>query len=103
MSDLESQTARGGSVVSVVACETYDLEVVRQALNGALAPLGGMRQFVRPGMRVLLKPNLLKAVHWEHGITTHPAVIQAVAELVVSIQIVAGAERRIGRAVPIDE
>ena len=34
-------------------------------------------------MRVLLKPNLLKPAHWEHGITTHPAVIQTVAELVV--------------------
>jgi uncharacterized protein (DUF362 family)/NAD-dependent dihydropyrimidine dehydrogenase PreA subunit len=33
-------------------------------------------------MRVLLKPNLLKGVGWEHGITTHPAVIQAVAEAV---------------------
>jgi uncharacterized protein (DUF362 family)/NAD-dependent dihydropyrimidine dehydrogenase PreA subunit len=41
-----------------------------------------MRRFVRPGMRILLKPNLLRAAEWDRGITTHPAIIQAVAELV---------------------
>jgi uncharacterized protein (DUF362 family)/NAD-dependent dihydropyrimidine dehydrogenase PreA subunit len=40
-----------------------------------------MRRFVQPGMRVLLKPNLLKAADWDRGITTHPSVMQVVAEL----------------------
>ena len=40
-----------------------------------------MGRFVRPGMRVLLKPNLLTAANLERAITTHPAVVQAVAEL----------------------
>jgi uncharacterized protein (DUF362 family)/NAD-dependent dihydropyrimidine dehydrogenase PreA subunit len=34
-------------------------------------------------MRVLLKPNLLSAAHPSQGITTHPALIQTVAELVI--------------------
>jgi uncharacterized protein (DUF362 family)/NAD-dependent dihydropyrimidine dehydrogenase PreA subunit len=70
------------SVVSVVACETYEPDAVRQAVVAALAPLGGMGRFVRPGMRVLLKPNLLTPADLGRAITTHPAVVQAVAELV---------------------
>ena len=68
--------------VSVLACETYELNTIRRAVTGVLAPLGGMGRFVRPGMQVLLKPNLLTASNLEQAITTHPAVVQAVAELV---------------------
>jgi len=69
-------------VVSVARCETYDLDAVRQAVMAVLAPLGGIGRFVRPGMRVLLKPNLLAAADLERAITTHPAVVQVVADLV---------------------
>jgi uncharacterized protein (DUF362 family)/Pyruvate/2-oxoacid:ferredoxin oxidoreductase delta subunit len=70
------------SVVSTVTCETYDDEAVRRALKGVLAPLGGLERFVEPGMRVLLKPNLLAATPPEEAVTTHPAVVRAVAEMV---------------------
>ena len=69
-------------IVSVVACDTYQLDAVRQAVTAVLAPLGGMERFVRPGMRVLLKPNLLRASELEQAIITHPVVVEAVAELV---------------------
>jgi uncharacterized protein (DUF362 family)/Pyruvate/2-oxoacid:ferredoxin oxidoreductase delta subunit len=68
------------SIVSITACDTYDLDVVRRAVRAALSPLGGIGRFVRPGMRVLLKPNLLSAANPDRGITTHPAVVRAVAE-----------------------
>jgi len=77
-----SQQEHDSPVVSVVRCETYDLGLVRQAVVAALAPLGGIGRFVRPGMRVLLKPNLLAAADAERAVTTHPAVVQAVVELV---------------------
>lgn len=69
-------------VVSVVPCQTYDPDGVRRAVEAALAPLGGIGRFVRPGMRVLLKPNLLSAADLDRAVTTHPVVVQAVAELV---------------------
>ena len=69
-------------IVSVVACKEYDLDTVRQAVKACLEPLGGLRRFVRPGMRVLLKPNLLAAAEEERAVTTHPMVVRAVAELV---------------------
>lgn len=80
------------SVVSVVACEVYDLPVIRQAVEAVLAPLGGIARFVRPGMRVLLKPNLLSAADPLQAVTTHPAVVEAVAERVQAM----GAEVWIG-------
>ena len=49
------------------------------ALREVLAPLGGMAAFVRPGERIALKPNLLLGAAPEQAITTHPAVVAAVA------------------------
>ena len=70
------------ATVSVVACPSYAPDLVRQSVMASLAPLGGMGRFVRPGMRVLLKPNLLSAHEPERAVTTHPAIVQVVAELV---------------------
>lgn len=69
------------SIVSAVGCEAYELETVRQGVRAVLAPLGGIDRFVRPGMRVLLKPNLVRGADEERAVTTHPAVVQATAEL----------------------
>jgi uncharacterized protein (DUF362 family)/Pyruvate/2-oxoacid:ferredoxin oxidoreductase delta subunit len=70
------------TVVSIIACDTYDLPIVRRSLTAALAPLGGIGAFVRPGMKVLLKPNLLSAAGLEKAVTTHPAIVRVVGELV---------------------
>jgi len=70
------------SLVSVTACETYDLDAVHRAVKASLAPLGGMGRFVNPGMQVLLKPNLLRSADLEQAVTTHPAVVRTVSELV---------------------
>ncbi|MBN1417713.1 MAG: DUF362 domain-containing protein [Planctomycetes bacterium] len=65
--------------VSIVPCEQYDRDLVREAVRRALAPLGGAQAFARPGDRVLLKPNLLRAAAPDEAVTTHPAVIEAAA------------------------
>jgi len=41
-----------------------------------------MARFVKPGRRVLIKPNLLQASDPEKAIVTHPTVIRAVVKLV---------------------
>jgi uncharacterized protein (DUF362 family)/Pyruvate/2-oxoacid:ferredoxin oxidoreductase delta subunit len=79
---MKSQNVQETPIVSVARCETYDLDAARQAVSAVLAPLGGMARFVRPGMQVLLKPNLLSDAGLERAVTTHPAVVQAVAEQV---------------------
>jgi uncharacterized protein (DUF362 family) len=67
------------TIVSVVACETCDPEAVRRALEAAMAPLGSIGRFVRPGMQVLLKPNLIAPFSLDHAVTTHPTVVRVVA------------------------
>lgn len=68
--------------VSLARCRSYDPDEVGSALSAVLAPLGGMAAFVEPGMRVLVKPNLLSARPPERAVTTHPAVVRAVVEAV---------------------
>ncbi len=80
------------ALVSVQPCISYDLPTLRAALKACLAPLGGIRSFIRPGMRVLIKPNLLGAAPPENAIITHPAVVRVVAELVIA----AGATALVG-------
>lgn len=45
-----------------------------------LAPLGGMAKFIRPGARVVVKPNMAWDRTPEQGANTHPLVVKAVVE-----------------------
>jgi len=70
------------SEVSLVRCADYDRDRTFKAVQQAIALLGGIRSFVKPGERVLIKPNLLKASSPEAAVTTHPEVVRAVISLV---------------------
>jgi uncharacterized protein (DUF362 family) len=48
------------------------------AARAAVELLGGMSRFVRPGQKVLIKPNMSFARGPESGSTTHPEVVRAV-------------------------
>ena len=52
-------------------------------IDSLLDPLGGMKQFVHRGDRVLLKVNLLNASVPEKSVLTHPFVVSAVARSVL--------------------
>ncbi len=70
------------TLVSLQKVTSYDGEL-RPAVERLLEPLGGISAFVKPGDRVLLKPNLLGPFAPEAAVTTHPALIEAVATLVL--------------------
>jgi uncharacterized protein (DUF362 family)/Pyruvate/2-oxoacid:ferredoxin oxidoreductase delta subunit len=70
------------SIVAIEKVASYDASLVKAGLIRLLEPLGGMAAFVRPGERVLLKPNMLYGKPPEAAVTTHPAVLQGVIELV---------------------
>ena len=75
----------GGTVpasVSLVRCDDYDRQRVSDAVAAAVGMLGGIRTFLRPGERVLIKPNLLKARPPEAAVTTHPEIVRAAIRLV---------------------
>jgi uncharacterized protein (DUF362 family)/Pyruvate/2-oxoacid:ferredoxin oxidoreductase delta subunit len=70
------------SDTALIRCADYDSGNVQRAVGQAVDLLGGMHAFVKPGDRVLLKPNLLKARPPEAAVTTHPEVVRAVIRLV---------------------
>ena len=78
--------------VALVRCLDYQRGRVLDAARQAFDLLGGLGQWVKPGQRVLIKPNLLSATPPERAVTTHPAVVYAVATLVRE----AGAEAWVG-------
>jgi uncharacterized protein (DUF362 family)/Pyruvate/2-oxoacid:ferredoxin oxidoreductase delta subunit len=69
-------------LVALERVEDYDRALVKAGLVRLLLPLGGMERFVKPGERVLIKPNLLAAKPPEAAVTTHPELLRAVIELV---------------------
>jgi uncharacterized protein (DUF362 family)/Pyruvate/2-oxoacid:ferredoxin oxidoreductase delta subunit len=70
-------------LVVLDTCEAYEKERLDACLDRVLTHFGGMEAFVRPGMRVLLKPNLLNAKKPADAATTHPAFVEAVARAVM--------------------
>lgn len=67
--------------VVLARCPSYDEDEVLSAVRNVLKPLGGMERYVRPGMRVFIKLNLVSARFPRHAVTTHPAVAKAVTTL----------------------
>lgn len=68
--------------VSLLRATRYDDGLAAQIL-ALLDPLGGMAAVVKPGDRVLLKPNLLTGARPTQECTTRPEVVAAVAQLVI--------------------
>ena len=78
--------------VSLVKCDSYEPAIVEPAIRNTVGLLGGITNFVKPGSRVLVKPNLLMSKEPEYGITTHPEVVRAVIHILkeISCKIVVG-------------
>ncbi|MFM7426548.1 MAG: DUF362 domain-containing protein [Elainella sp.] len=68
--------------VSLIRATSYDSAALTQSIQDLLAPLGGISAFVKPGDRVLLKPNLLTGARPGRECTTRPEVVYCVAQLV---------------------
>lgn len=66
----------------VYAASCPDYGQAEACIRTLVEQMGGMGRFVRPGERIVLKANLLRAAPPESAICTHPAVVEAVAKLV---------------------
>lgn len=75
-----SSGTRSVNRVSLVSCPCYESETCRKALVDVLAPLGGL-DFVRPGMRVGVKANLVSFLKPEAAATTHPVLLTELVKL----------------------
>jgi uncharacterized protein (DUF362 family) len=70
------------SSVSLIRAQSYDRALLRASLEKLLEPLGGMGAMVKPGDRVLLKPNLLTGSRPGKECVTRPELVWCVAEMV---------------------
>lgn len=70
---------------ALVACADYEQVRVDAAVRRAFDLLGGLDKYIKPGMRVLLKANLMRKSAPELCAVTHPAVVQAVAAQVTEL------------------
>jgi uncharacterized protein (DUF362 family)/Pyruvate/2-oxoacid:ferredoxin oxidoreductase delta subunit len=65
--------------VSLIRCPSYEEKQLHDAIQRALALLGGIQQFITPQSRVLVKVNQLPPPSPpERGIVTHPAFVEQV-------------------------
>jgi uncharacterized protein (DUF362 family)/Pyruvate/2-oxoacid:ferredoxin oxidoreductase delta subunit len=70
------------STVSIVKCKDYDENEVLKCLRSSIDLIGGIRNFVKKGDRVLLKPNLLYGKAPEKAVTTHPSVVRGMIQII---------------------
>ncbi len=68
--------------VALVRCSRYHPQEVRSGLVQSLDYFGGIGALVRPGQKVLLKPNLLSAAPPAEAVTTHPLILKVMTELI---------------------
>ena len=67
--------------VALIRCEKYDDAQVIHSIKKGMDLLGGTSLFVKPGDKIVLKPNVLIGSDPEKCVTTHPAVLRAVGSV----------------------
>ncbi|MCX6640044.1 MAG: DUF362 domain-containing protein [bacterium] len=83
MSLSEPIPALSNQTTALIRCRDYSAQSVKIALRRAFDAIGSPERFIRPGDRVLLKPNMLSAKEPERAVTTHPQIIEAMGEIVL--------------------
>ena len=71
------------STVALIGCDTYDDVPVYEAVKTGLDLLGGISHFIKPGERIVMKPNVLFGTNPQKCVSTHPAVLKAVGRLLL--------------------
>ena len=78
--------------VSVLKTDSYEKGLIKDTLLQHFSLLGGVTCFIKPHMRVFIKPNLLMPQNEAAAVTTHPYFVEALAQIVRE----AGAQAVIG-------
>jgi uncharacterized protein (DUF362 family) len=73
------------STVSLIRANSYQTEKLQASLENLLDPLGGISAFVKPGDRVLLKPNLLTGSRPTKECVTRREMVYCVAKMVQEV------------------
>lgn len=65
--------------LAISKCTSYSLDSISKSVSEVLLPFGGLEAFVKPGQKVFLKPNMLSCKDPSAAATTHPIILEAVA------------------------
>lgn len=71
--------------VALAKCSNYEIANVDKAVKDLLNNLGGLEQFVKPGMKVLIKPNLVMKKAPEEAATTHPSIVESISKMLIEL------------------
>ena len=69
-------------LVSLVRCNSYEYSEIGKALDESLSLIDAL-SFVKPGMKIGIKANLVTGAAADKAITTHPALLKRLCELLV--------------------
>ncbi|UCF98372.1 MAG: DUF362 domain-containing protein [Spirochaetaceae bacterium] len=69
--------------VAVLHCDRYHGNTLHSTLLRGFDLLGGVGRFVQSGEKVLLKPNILAGCPPEQAVTTHPALLEALIQILI--------------------
>jgi len=69
--------------VALIACDAYDDSKVYEAVKKGLDLIGGIAQFVKPGEKIVIKPNVLIGSSPDKCVCTHPAVFRAAGKILL--------------------
>ncbi len=77
---VESKYYKPSDPVSIIPLENYTYDIARVALEELLSNIGGL-DFVKQGMRVIIKANLVSAMKPDKAATTHPVLLAALCDM----------------------
>ncbi|MBR4436022.1 MAG: DUF362 domain-containing protein [Clostridia bacterium] len=67
---------------SIIACKDYEEKSVKAALTKAILDIDGL-SFIKKGMLIAIKPNLVSFKKPESAATTHPMLLKALTEIII--------------------
>ncbi len=70
--------------IAIAACPSYESEDIKKSLSKVLDAIGGL-DFVKPGMNIAIKANLVSAAAPEKATCTHPALIAELTRILTSL------------------
>jgi uncharacterized protein (DUF362 family)/Pyruvate/2-oxoacid:ferredoxin oxidoreductase delta subunit len=73
------------SKVSLMRCESYDETLVYNAAKKGVDLIGGIAHFVKPGEKIVLKPNILLGAEPGKCVCTHPSVLKAIGKILKEV------------------
>lgn len=80
----ELNNANKQSIVSLIRCDDYNLDDVKQKMLECVNLLGGIEKFIKKDSKVFVKLNCIGPFPAEMGITTHPVFVDAIISLILT-------------------